>query len=187
MSNKDELRKIEEYIERLYEEGKTTTQIKKELITKGAPNEIIDQLISLTNKDDPLDKTDKFEISGESLNKLKELLLNKFDTKYFYKKVYSNNYQLKQGEMFVFVIEYFWWFVSQTLSATILCEFINNKCLITLIPTGGKVGWLKISWGSESVLSDKLADFLKKVSEKNNWRFEQTKFREKFTFDEEEK
>ena len=123
-------------------------------------------------REEELKNIKKFVIAGKSIRTLKELLINKFNTNYFYKKVYSNKFSVKDGELFIFVFEHFDWLIGQTLSATVICEFIKNQCDVTIITTGGKSGWLKISWWSEEDLSGKISEYLKNISNENNWRFD---------------
>lgn len=178
MKDREELKKVEDFIETLYEKGKTTEAIKDELIKKGAPNEVLNQLILLAKKGDLTDNTDEYSISGTSLTKLKEPFIKRFNTMYFYRIVCSRTKKIGNGELWVVVIEYFHWFMEQTLSATLLLDFKEDNCDITSIISGGKGGWLKIDWFSENTFSKKITEFLKEICKENKWKFKQIKFRQ---------
>lgn len=92
---------------------------------------------------------------------VKSILMNEIRNLYS-EKAFFKTYTLDEKEVCIFVAEDFSFSTTSTLTVNVISESSSNQTNLTIIVSGGKIGFLGIAYGSEKRRAKKIVDiFLK--------------------------
>ncbi|MBN1215622.1 MAG: hypothetical protein JXA99_09325 [Candidatus Lokiarchaeota archaeon] len=70
------------------------------------------------------------------------------------------SYYNEDKNIYVYIFEKLAWQNLSEVSGTIIFDILENKrCKIIITISGGKTGWLRLTWGSERKMMEKISDF----------------------------
>jgi len=103
------------------------------------------------------------KLISRSKGKIDVLLKSWFTSNVTYSdRLYIKKFGDENCEVTIYIAEVYYYRINSTLTVTVIVEETADKTTVEIISSGGKAGYLGISWGSENSAVTRIADLLKK-------------------------